>query len=76
MLSTLLADLRAAGLTQQEIADSIGVRQSQISRLENGVRGHVNPSAKVMDGLRALHKKVCKRPRKAASATQTEPAAP
>jgi transcriptional regulator with XRE-family HTH domain len=49
-----IAQLRKAGLTQTEIANAIGLRQSSISDMQAGRAGVRNPSAKVVSGLTSL----------------------
>jgi Helix-turn-helix len=61
----LIGDLRAAGLTQQEIEARTGIAQSTISQLANGQRGG-HTTARVLFGLAALHKEVCGAPRRKA----------
>lgn len=52
----IIRDRRAAGLTQQELADLIGTRQETISRIESGKQ---NASVKLVDKIdRALRKAI------------------
>jgi predicted XRE-type DNA-binding protein len=53
MWQQLIRDLRDAGLTQDEIASSIGVTQPTISDLANGKIK--NPSFVLGDKLKKLH---------------------
>lgn len=62
---TLIAELSSAGLTQGLIADRLGIRQPSVSDIASGRTK--NPSWAVGEGLRRLHRKHCKRSRKAAA---------
>ena len=55
----LIRELREAGLTQEDIAASIGVSQPSVSDLANGKTK--NPSFEVGDKLRALHKRISRK---------------
>ncbi|NYE62206.1 transcriptional regulator with XRE-family HTH domain [Duganella sp. 1224] len=46
-----ISGLRKAGLTQTQIGDAIGLRQSSVSDMETGRAGIRNPSARVVLGL-------------------------
>jgi DNA-binding XRE family transcriptional regulator len=55
----IIRDRRAAGLTQQELAELAGTRQETISRIESG---KYTASAKLVDRIdRALKKAIAKR---------------
>jgi DNA-binding XRE family transcriptional regulator len=55
----IIRDRRAAGLTQQELADRVGIRQETISRIETGKH---TASVKLVDKIdRALRKAIAKR---------------
>jgi DNA-binding XRE family transcriptional regulator len=57
----IIRDRRAAGLTQQQLADLVGARQETISRIETGKH---TASAKLVDKIdRALRKALAKRKR-------------
>lgn len=45
------------GVSQYEIAREIGCSQANISYLLRGIHGSLNPSKKVIDGLRRVLKK-------------------
>jgi transcriptional regulator with XRE-family HTH domain len=59
----LIQDLRAAPMTQAQIAVFVGVDQSTISDLARGRTS--KPSFETADKLRALHKRVQRRKQKA-----------
>jgi transcriptional regulator with XRE-family HTH domain len=55
----IIRDRRAAGLTQQALADLVGTRQETISRIESGKQ---TASVKLVDKIdRALQKAIAKR---------------
>lgn len=58
----LISDLRAAGLRQSDIADSIGVTQCTVSRLANGLIGRFRYD--IGENLAKLHRQRCSRRRK------------
>jgi DNA-binding XRE family transcriptional regulator len=65
MARDIVRDRRAAGLTQQELADSAGIRQETLSRIENGKH---SASVKVIEKIdralqRAMRKRTGKRAR-------------
>jgi predicted XRE-type DNA-binding protein len=49
--------LKAAGLTQAQIAGEIGCSQPTVSDLVSGKTGTTRPSYKVVEGLKRLAKK-------------------
>lgn len=53
MLSALIDDLIAAGLTEKGIADEIGLSQPSVHRIRKGQQKNVNFTA--VDALRRLH---------------------
>lgn len=61
---TVLAEIRASGLTQAEIAERVSVTQSVVSDLCKGK--NANPSFALGSALLGLHKKRSKQPAKAA----------
>lgn len=49
-----LSALRGAGLTQTQIGDELGLKQSTISDMEAGKSGITRPSYKLVSGLHSL----------------------
>jgi transcriptional regulator with XRE-family HTH domain len=62
----LIQDLRAAPMTQAQIAAIVDVDQSTISDLSRGLTEH--PNSKTADRLRELHKRVLRRAKSKARA--------
>ena len=58
-IQELLADLRAAGLTDRYIAEQMGVNQSLVWRLRNGK--NKSTSFERGERLAILHRRVCGR---------------
>ncbi|AWL07589.1 helix-turn-helix domain-containing protein [Massilia oculi] len=56
-ISFTIKSLRQAGLTQTQIGNAIGLRQTSISDMESGKAGTKRPSFQVIDGLARLAKK-------------------
>jgi transcriptional regulator with XRE-family HTH domain len=56
-IQNLVIELKAKGLTQQQIATAVPCSQSTISDIENGVIGQVRPSYNLVTGLQELAKK-------------------
>jgi transcriptional regulator with XRE-family HTH domain len=52
-----ITGLRKVGLTQAQIGGEIGVSQTSVSDMQNGVSGIKRPSANVENGLKKLAKK-------------------
>lgn len=53
-ISFTIKALRQAGLTQTQIGEAIGLRQTSISDMENGKAGVRRPSYQVVTGLEQL----------------------
>lgn len=49
-----ISALRGAGLTQTQIGDEVGVKQSTISDMESGKSGIKRPSHRLVTGLNSL----------------------
>lgn len=56
-ISFTIKSLRQAGLTQTQIGNAIGLRQTSISDMESGRAGTKRPSFRVIDGLARLARK-------------------
>jgi transcriptional regulator with XRE-family HTH domain len=52
-----ISGLRKAGLTQAQIGDAVGLKQSSISELEAGKCGVTRPTHGLVTGLASLAKK-------------------
>lgn len=61
-IADIIADLRAAGLTQQQIAARAGIAQSTVSQLSTGARGK-RTSYETASVLTLLWTEVCGRRR-------------
>ncbi len=57
MLSSLVEDLIAAGLTEAAIGAEIGLSQPSVHRIRKGVQRNVNFAA--VDALRQMHAQRC-----------------
>lgn len=53
-ISFTIKSLRQAGLTQTQIGDAIGLKQTSISDMESGKAGTKRPSYQVISGLERL----------------------
>jgi transcriptional regulator with XRE-family HTH domain len=53
-ISFTIKGLRKAGLTQTQIGDAIGLKQTSISDMESGKAGVKRPSYRVISGLERL----------------------
>lgn len=55
-ISFTIKSLREAGLTQTQIGQAIGLKQTSISDMESGKAGTKRPSYQVISGLERLAK--------------------
>jgi len=53
-ISFTISELRKAGLTQGQIGEEVGLKQTSISDMEAGKSGVKRPSYRVVDGLKRL----------------------
>lgn len=60
MWKEIISELVAAGLSEQQIADQVGVSQPTINRIKLGRRNRVEHETG--EALRKLHKKTVHRP--------------